>query len=102
MQGQAHKAVYTSELAKIELEKARGKLIERELIDNYINQAVSMHNDRLLNLPEQLSELCLAISKTESTDAEKLIELKKKWKEEISTILSSEINELHGFLKKKH
>lgn len=101
LSGDAWKSYYASQKAEIDLRVARGELIDRSVIDDYVNATFSAHNKRLVNVPEKIVDICIAIVRSKEDDNDARVMLIKKWKSELSGILDSEKKEVKRYLRRK-
>jgi len=101
LKGDAAKSRINAKKAQVDYEVSRGNLLDREILTNYINASISAHNDRILNMPRKLANLCIALVRSNDNDVKARIKLEKIFNVEISGILESEKKEIKKFLRKK-
>ncbi|MCK5602842.1 hypothetical protein KAR91_13255 [Candidatus Pacearchaeota archaeon] len=101
LKGDAMRARINAKKAQVDYEVSRGNLLERELLTNYINASISVHNDRILNMPRKLANRCIALVRSNKNDAKARIKLEQIFNQEISGILESEKKEIKKFMKRK-
>lgn len=98
--GQAEKAIIESKKARLAYRKERGALISKEFITDFIINIFSIHNERVLTLPERIVDIVISITRGHD-DLEARPIIIEKLKSEISNILESENLEIKTYLKKK-
>jgi hypothetical protein len=101
LSGDAWKSYYASQKAEIDLKVARGELIDKSVIEDYVNATFSAHNKRLVNVPEKIVDICIAIVRSKEDDSDARVTLIKKWNKELSNILESEKKEVKRYLRRK-